>query len=165
MDKSKFEKTLIIITAVFIAVIIFFLIFNLATSHDGKSIEVEISVGEEETLEFEEMSLLPGEECGYTVRFRSAETGRFNVELEFIGDADQPLARFARVALKAKNGEQIKDALLSDLLDGEITSLPISVADELNEEITVTFYLPSDVVNEAKNAEAAFELLITATNE
>ena len=63
------------------------------------------------------------------------------------------------------NGEVISDELLADAFEKEKIVLPVDFDEGENTELKIVYYLPLDVGNEAKNAEAVFELLLTASNE
>ena len=43
--------------------------------------------------------------------------------------------------------------------------IPVDFNTSINTELTIVYYLPLDVGNEAKKAEAVFELRLTASNE
>ena len=53
----------------------------------------------------------------------------------------------------------------SHAFEKEKIVLPVDFDEGENTELKIVYYLPLDVGNEAKNAEAVFELLLTASNE
>ena len=77
---------------------------------------------------------------------------------------EKTLKNFARVKILVK-GEAVYDELLANALKDENISFSVDFGEDKNTELTVVYYLPIEVGNEAKNAEAIFELLITASNE
>ena len=86
-------------------------------------------------------------------------------KLDFVDtDEEKTLKKYARVKIVA-DGEVISDELLADAFEKEKIVLPVDFDDKKNTELKIVYYLPLDVGNEAKNAEAVFELLLTASNE
>ena len=63
------------------------------------------------------------------------------------------------------NGETVYDELLATAFEDEILVLPVDFNEGINTELKIVYYLPLEVGNEAKNAEAVFEVLLTASNE
>jgi hypothetical protein len=61
--------------------------------------------------------------------------------------------------------EVICDELLAKVFEDDDIVLPVDFAEDKNTELKIVYYLPVDIGNEAKNAEAVFELLLTASNE
>ena len=149
---------------VMVGIIIFEVIFalRLYLNRDGdQTIHAEIENGETEVLEFEHFGLVPGESTQYNLYLSTDDGPTKHVTLEFAEAEDSPLADFVRVKVLV-NDEEACDELLADLLSGqEITcNADLSSIGEL--KITIVYYMPDSVGNEAENAEASFNLYITA---
>ena len=61
--------------------------------------------------------------------------------------------------------EAVCDELLADVIANDDLVLPVDFKENKNTKLKVVYYLPLEVGNDAKNAEALFELRLTATNE
>ena len=55
--------------------------------------------------------------------------------------------------------------MLATAFEGEGIDLHVDLTRAKHQELIITYYMPLEVGNEAQNAEAIFDLLITATNE
>jgi hypothetical protein len=85
------------------------------------------------------------------------------LDLKLVKTKDGTLGDFARVKLLS-HGNELYDKLLSEAFDGEAIELEVDLKNHINSELQVVYYLPSDVGNEAKGAEAFFELLVSHKN-
>ena len=74
------------------------------------------------------------------------------------------MKNYARVKIFA-NGEVVSDEQLADAFENEKIILPVDFDEGKNTELKIVYYLPLEVGNEAKKAEAFFELLLKASNE
>ena len=63
------------------------------------------------------------------------------------------------------NGNVVCDELLADAIEDDNIVFPVDFEANDKNEIKIVYYLPLDVGNEAKKAEAQFELILTASNE
>lgn len=149
---------------VMVGIIIFEVIFaiNLFRDPNGDgSIQVEIEDGETTEVEFEKLGLLPGQSTEYTLYLSSSDGPTKTVHFDFHETSDSPLADFVYVKM-IFNGEVICDALLADVM----TDAPITFEADLStgeqHEVTIIYYMPEEVGNEAEGAEAWFDLYITA---
>lgn len=164
MYTSKVMRIILAIGSVLIIVGVSMMGGMLATREERGVMEVKLDDGETETLTFENLSLVPGEECEYIIQFEKTNAKKYDLELDFVETKENTLKNYARVKIFA-NGEVICDELLADAFDKEKIMLPVDFDEGKNTELKVVYYLPIDVGNEAKRAEAVFELLITASNE
>ena len=89
---------------------------------------------------------------------------KYDLSLDFVEIGNKSLKNFAYVKI-ISNGDVVCDKLLATVFEDQDVVLPVDFNEGKNTEITIVYYLPIDVGNEAKNAEAAFELLLTASNE
>lgn len=158
MTKSILAKIGIIAIGVLIAVGAVLLVC-IALSDGQDVIYLAPDDGKTHAVEFENLKLLPGERCEYTVTLKG-DLSDCGVLLDFEEKEDKTLKNFARVKISA-NGNTVCDELLADVFGADVISL---AADGKQTELEIVFYIPEDVGNEAKNAEAVFELLITAGN-
>lgn len=139
-----------------------FFIWNLFNSSNGNhTVKVEIENGEGETVPFEKLGLVPGDSVTYDLYLSTTDGPTKSVYLEFYEVQDSPLKDFVRVRILV-NDEELCDELLGDLMDsGKIDfNMDLSVGDEC--KVTLVYYMPIEVGNEAANAEAWFDLCITA---
>lgn len=164
MSKSKLMRIILIAESVLIIVGVWLMGWMLATEDERGVIEVKLEDGKTESLAFEDLALVPGEECEYTILFEKTSASKYDLELDFVETEEKTLKNYARVKIVA-NGKVISDELLADAFENEKIVLPVDFDEGKNTDLKVVYYLPIDVGNEAKNAEAVFALILTASNE
>ena len=164
MTKSVLMRVLLIIGAVLIVVGIALVGWLNATSEDRNVIKVQLVTGETQDIQFESLRLVPGQSCEYVIKFGHEKTDTFDVKFNFVEQEEKTLKNFARVKLLSGD-ETLLDELLATVFENDEFVVPVDMKNRINSEITVVYYLPIDVGNEAKNAEAIFQLLLTAVNE
>ena len=165
MDKNKLMKIAIGVLVAILVVYLIIIIIMAASSAGQRTIRVEIEAGESHSLEFKRLGLVPGEECGYTVKLSSDDTSKFDLTLGFLPDQSTGLENYARVKLVTEDGEILCDELLADAFDIDPLVLSVDLDEGLNDRIEVIYYMPDSVGNEAEETEATFQLVITASNE
>ena len=167
MPKSILMRILLIAGSAMIIVGVSLMGWMMATEEEQNVIRVELDEGDTETVGFEALALVPGESCEYTVLLKKESTAKFDLRLQLseteAGRAGT-LKNFARV--KILSGETVLyDELLLDAFTDEAILVPVDFDQNQNTELKLVYYLPIGIGNEAKNAEAEFELLLTASNE
>ena len=110
------------------------------------------------------MCLIPGEACTYTLKLEGDVAEQYEVHLLFEEMQSGTLKNYAYIRIEA-NGQVLCDQLMATVLAGEGIDLFVDLHQVEQQEVIITYYLPIEVGNEAKNAEAVFDLLITASNE
>ena len=131
---------------------------------DPGVIRVDLKDGITETLTFENLALVPGSSCEYTVKLQTDRAKACSLTLDFEETGKGTLDDFARVKI-LYDGTVVCDELLATVFAREAISLPIDFDQKTSEQLRIVYYLPLDVGNEAKNAKAVFELRLTANNE
>ena len=128
-------------------------------------IKVKLSGGETETVNVEALSLTPGDSCEYTLELEDDNFAKYDLKLKFVDSApEKTLKDYARV--KIVSGETVVyDELLAKAFQNDKFVLPVDLNTGKNAKLKIVYYLPLEVGNEAKNAEASFKLLLTASNE
>lgn len=166
MKKSIFVRAMMASASVIMIVGVLLMANLLTTEEERNSINVHINESSQKTLEFKDLCLLPGESCEYTIKLNGERSKQYDLSFDFIDvEEEKTLKDFARVRIDA-GGDVICDELLADAFESEDIVASIDFENEKNTEILIVYYLPIDVGNEAKNAEAVFELRLTAkTNE
>ncbi len=165
MSKIKFMRIALIGASVLVLIGVSLMTWMLITEDDRNNVDVFLSEGMTETIQFENLSLVPGESCEYVVKLKGDNAKKYDLSLDFVDtDQEKTLKNFAYVKIIA-NEEVICDELLADAFENEKIVLPVDFDEEKNTELKIVYYLPIEVGNEAKNAEAFFELLLTASNE
>lgn len=163
MTRGQFMRLVLIsASSLIIAGVI---IMGVVLSKEGTEdvIKVDIDSKEAQVVEFEALSLIPGESCEYNIKLEGDRSSKYDVVFDFVDlEKDKTLKNFARVKI-VSGGEVICDKLLVDAIEKEDVTVPVDL--KKNSELKIVYYLPLDVGNEAKNAEAEFELHIMASNE
>ena len=165
MLKSETTRIILIVGSLLILVGVLLMGLMLAKEDERGLITIKLEEGKTESLAFENLALVPGEECEYVVKLEKAGASKYDLELDFVDtDDEKTLKNYARVKILA-NGEAICDELLADAFEKEKIVLPVDFDEGKNTELKIVYYLPFEVGNEAKKAEAVFELQLKASNE
>ena len=165
MTKSQFMRIILIVGSILIIVGVVLMAWMIETKDDTSVIKVKLEDGKTQALEFENLCLVPGQSCEYTLKLIRDRAETYRLNLDFVETDEGILKNFARVKLISSDGETICDDLLVNVFDGGDIVLDVDLSQNRNTELTVVYYLPDDIGNEAKGAEAFFELQITASNE
>lgn len=164
MIKTILSRVLIVITAVMTIIGIILMFQTMQASEDPDVITVYVKEGTIETVEFADLALIPGASCQYGIKIKSETAKSCNVHMHLVAKEQKGLEKFAYV--KILSGDTVLyEELLETAFSTEGVSFPVDFVSGKNVELTVEYYLPESVGNEAKNAEAVFELQISASNE
>lgn len=137
-----------------------------ATSDDRDVVMVKLDAGESQTLTFEEQDMVPGSVCEYDIELRKENARKYDLSIDFIDKVEEmTLKNYVRVRVVANDDVVVCDDLLATAIEKDDITLPVDFDEEKNTNFKVIYYLPVNVGNEAKNAEAVFELVLTAVNE
>lgn len=164
MTKSKFVRIVLIVLSVMILIGVALTIYMLSTVNKYDIIKVNIKDDATQVVEFQDLCLIPGEKCEYTISLGSDTADKYNVELAFHETVENTLKNYVHIKIEA-NGEIVCDQLLATLFDNSNITLAVDLTEDKKNDIKIIYYLPEEIGNEAQNAEANFELLITASNE
>ena len=159
MRDIVFKRILIIPISILIIIGVVIMGFMLDAYNRVNSITVDIETGETQLVKFDRIGLVPGESCEYTIKFKGGED--LDLSLAFAEGEEKSLKNFAFVKIIAGD-VVILDELLADVFEHEEITLSVNFNEKRNTEITIIYYLPIEVGNEAKNAEADFDLVIRA---
>lgn len=139
--------------------------WSAGTSDDPGEITVTVRDGATETVEFEGLGLIPGESIEYEIKLKGDRSTAYDLTLDFVDlEESMKLKYFARVKILSGD-EVICDELLAVALVKEDIHLRVDFTESKNTNIKIVYYMPAEVGNEAKNAEAVFKLMITADSE
>ena len=127
---------------------------------DDHSIGVEIADGESGKVSFEHLNLVPGDEVAYTLLVSSIEGPTYAVDFEFREISDSPLKDYVYVRMLIGE-EELCDELLADLMDNGAISRNLVISKGEECAVTIIYYMPEEIGNEAEGADAYFELYIT----
>ena len=161
MSKGKIMRLVLILGSALILVGVTLVVWTLNRNDEQNVIKVLLSDDATVTEQFESLRLVPGEECEYTVKLQSKKEVLYDLNLDFVETEDKTLKQFARVKILS-NGQVLYDELLATAFEDEDIAVEVDFRTDKNTELTILYYLPIDVGNEAKNAEAIFELLLSA---
>ena len=125
--------------------------------------EVEFSDKQmEQTLSFSDLCVIPGDKTEYTIKVGNYVKSRFDLHLIFSETMEGNLDEFLRVRVSA-NGRVLSDELLCDMFEMQSLDIPFSLENGETFKLTITYYMPLEVSNDAQNAQTAFDLTIKAT--
>lgn len=161
--KQHVKQILLGATGVLIIIGLLIMWWSLANEDNKNVINLSIEDGYQQSVTFENITMIPGESCTYTLRLSSKYAEQYTLSLDFVELEEKTLKEFAYVRIELED-QILYDCLLKDAFEDDTISLPVDLSQERNTQIVVVYYLPIEVGNEAQNAEAIFELLITASN-
>ena len=165
MTKSSFMRFLAVVLSVLILGGAALWSYLTVTEEERNAMKVHLEEGKTQTVEFESLCLVPGESCEYKLSLDGGRADHYDVIFDFVELKEGTLKNFARARIECK-GEALQDLLLAELLEKDKTvTIPIDFDKKKNTELTIVYYMPLEVGNEAQNAEALFELRLTASNE
>jgi hypothetical protein len=156
-------RIILVVASLMIIVGVILMMWVLMTRDDRNVINVSLIDGNA-PVKFEELSLVPGDECSYTIKLAKASSDKFDLRLDFVRTGDGTLEDHARVKIVTQ-GDVVYDDLLADAIENATIHFAVDFEQNQNTEFQIVYYLPLDVGNEAKNAEAKFELILSASNE
>lgn len=136
----------------------------ISAGNDDHSISVEIADGESGVAGFEHLNLVPGSEVKYTLTVNSSDGPTYAVDFEFRDRGDSPLQDYVYVRMLIGE-EEICDSLLADVMDSGAISHSIKIDKGEPCEVTIIYYMPEDIGNEAEGAEAHFDIYVTGRFE
>lgn len=162
--RNRYLRLLLVIGALLIFIGIILMTRMLLIKDSQSHIKVYLSDGVTRIVEFDSLSLVPGDSCLYYVKLKSTHSRSYKLKIHFSETEENTLKNFARV--KILSGDKVVcDELLATAFAQGGWVLPVDFKTKENTELTVIYYLPIDVGNEAKNAEATFELLLQVGDE
>ena len=165
MQNDRVMRVLLVIISFLVLLGVLMTAWIYLKKEDQDVIRVHLSSGETETINFESLHLVPGDSCEYVIKLTDDNFPRYDLKLDFVDSAEkETLKTYARVKIIA-DGAVILDDLLATVLKNDDIILPVDLNAGKNAELKIVYYLPLEVGNEAKNAEAVFKLLLTASNE
>ena len=162
MSKKQFMRMVLIVGSALILIGITMVGWMLANKKEPNAIEVQLADGKTQSEKFENLALIPGEACEYTIKLKKSEADQYQLKLNFVETEEKTLKNYARVKILAGD-ETVYDELMATAFENDGTVLSVDFAKEKNTELKIVYYLPIDIGNEAKNAEAIFELQLTAS--
>ena len=166
LPKTKITYAVMIVCSVLTLVGIILIWFFIATPDKNNVIDVNIDTkGSSESIEFESLDLIPGRSVEYTVKLHGEITEDCDITLDF-EDENKKLTLKNYVYAKIIVGEEIVcDELLSNLFEmKEELKLSSKLDRKGTYDISIIYYMPDTVGNEAQSAEADFKLNIAASN-
>ena len=165
MQSNKTMRVLLVLSSLLVLVGIFMTVWIYIGKGDKDIIEVRLYGGETEVIKFEALSLTPGDSCEYVVELKDDNFPKYDLKLDFVDSAEEKtLKNYARVKI-VSDGTVVYDELLATAFENDNIVLPVNLNTGKNAKLKIVYYLPLEVGNEAKNAEAVFELQLTASNE
>ena len=165
MLSHKITRALLVISSLLILIGILMTVWISIKNKNKDVIKVQLSDGKTEVISFDGLSLFPGGSCEYKIKLKNDGFPRYDLTLDFVDvDEEKTLKNYAYVKIIA-NGEVLCDELLATAFEDDTIALLVDDEKGINTELTVIYYLPIEVGNEAKNAEAVFEVQLTASKQ
>lgn len=162
MNRRKILRILMSIASLLIILGVVLMVRMCTRAEDPNVIVVHLE--DNEGIKFEHLCLIPGESCEYRVSVYSDMAKQCDLQFDFVESQEDILKHYAYVRIES-GGEVVYDKRLAEAFEDEAICAVADFRENKNTEFTIVYYLPIEVGNEAENAEAVFELLISARNE
>ena len=163
MKKNTFLRVLLCCASAMILLGVALTVYVCQTAQDRKMICITLEKDQTQTVEFETLELSPGEECEYTISLEKGKTESCEVAFLFEEAGSATIAKYTYVRIEM-NGEVLYEQKLSESFSDEAITFGCDFSEQESYEVTVIYYMPKDIGNEAQNAQADFVLNITASN-
>lgn len=161
--KKNIDNILLICLGVAIIVAALFSAY-LLTADQQRMIRLVIEPEGAYMVSFENLSMIPGEPVNYTLVLEDELSENYHVCLQFVEreEAEETTLKFFTDVTIEVDGEVLCNQSLDQLFKGEQIDFVVALSQEDKKEISICYYMPEDVGNEAQNAKAEFDLLVTA---
>ena len=161
VKKKILPWIVMVVSSVLILIGVAIMAYFLCVSDSEGDWELNITANGKKMVEFDDLFLIPGEQREYTISLRSDLDGQYTLAFDPVEEGDKTLKHYARVKMEA-DGEIICDKLLSEFFEGEPILLQCYLTDDEAYDVKFTYYMPIEIGNEAENASADFDIIITA---
>lgn len=163
MEQKKINRILLIALSVMIIIGIILVICLYNRAKKDNIIEFSVKDGASHSVDFGDIELNPGDKTEYTVNMKAKVGGDYNISFVFTEKAtENSMAEYVTVKIENR-GEVVCDAALSSLMRDGLT-LPLSLKSDELDALTITYYLPGTVGNEAQGKDINFSLTITSNH-
>ncbi len=164
---SKLATTILVAALCLLAVMGGLLAAHVQMAHED--FEENITVSKEgtttSTVAVHDLALLPAASRTYTVHLRCKASGTYRILLSYEEKANGGLKPFVNVTVRA-DGEIVWNGTLQELLDGNTCP---TFSGELQEkdsfDVQITYDMPQEIGNEAKDTFADFDVHFTIEKE
>ena len=137
MAKSKFMRIVLVVASALILLGVGLMSWMIKTENDRNNIKVDLSDGAD-AIKFDNLSLIPGEQCEYNVTLKDDHSKEYDLTLDFVELEEKTLKNFVRVKILA-NGELICDELLADLFENEDVVLSVDFNDRKTNDLKIIY--------------------------
>ena len=162
--RNTIIRTLIVVGSLLIITGIVIIALMTSTSDNPGIVNVDMDNSKPQAVEFNNFDLVPGSSCEYEIKFNGSRFKQYTVALEFVEKENKSLKDYLRVKI-ISGDKEIYDNLLANAFSDIPLALSVDFDKGLNTDLKLVYYLPIEVGNEAKNADADFELLFKAESE
>ena len=165
MPRNAIIRTLIVVGSLLIITGIVLILLITSTSDDPGVFKVDVDDAKPQAVSFSNFDLVPGSSCEYEIKFNGDRASKYSISLDFHELEDKPLKNFLFVKIVSGDETIVYDRLLAEAFNDNDLVLPVDFDNGVNTELKIVYYLPIEVGNEAKNADANFELIFVAESE
>lgn len=164
LSKLSVRDMLVLSLLIICSIIVTWYMIDNIEHAEGDIVHVQVEDNVTKEVVFKKLDLAPGTSCDYTLILEREEVVGYDVVFEFEETEELNLKNYVYVKMEIC-GEVFYEKLLADAFEEESFSIHINHETPEDDDITVTYYLPEDVGNEAQSAKSTFKLLVTATSQ
>lgn len=163
MRKNAILSLCIVTVGIFIMAGVLLLTLMLANGDRDGSMRMILNSGESRSISFEESSFYPSKSSSFDLTVHASVSGRYRVELEFSGDAQNSLPQYIDVELRCGKNTLYRGSL-ARLLTGEKISFAQELSRKKGASIQIIYTMSDDADDSLQSCSADFEMLISASN-
>ena len=164
MRESTLVRAIMTTASILILIGVVLMTYMLLTADSRNVIKIDLEIDSTESIGFSGLKLVPGDYREYDIQLKSDSSQSCTLRMDFVELEEKTLKNYVRV--KVLSGDTvICDELLADAFENDAIVLPVDFGSKKNTELKIVYYMPLEVGNGAKNAEAVFEVRFTASNE
>ncbi len=159
-EKNKWSYIVFAITCVFILLSVFLIYYLQRTRGHTDYITLTENGIENERLDTDFGTLLPGESGEYTLHFDCKDAGEYRFIFRYETENVSPLAKY--VIVEIKNGEETKaSGNLGELLAGKALVASYTFAESSTADITARYVMAEELGDDAQGASLDFDLRLS----
>lgn len=163
---AKFSvRDILVLSFLIICSIIFLAHIVIDAQHiEDDIVYIQVEEGLTKEILFKKLDLAPGQSCDYVLVLERDEVLGYDLTFEFEETQKLDLKNYVYIKMEIC-GEVFYEKLLADAFEEKTFTMHIDHKVPDDDDITVTYYLPEDVGNEAQSAKSTFKLLLTAVSQ
>lgn len=163
MGKKGYQIIVLILALVTLTGVVLTGVIYTDRQNFEQTVVVDTNGVTQQNLSFSPPKIFPGETSVCKINLASRASGDFKILLDYVGLEGGTLNEFVRVAVCCE--EWSDEYALSDLVAGKKVEFVTKCVAGQQKTVTLSYFIPSSVGNEAQGKEAKFDVFLTMSLE